>query len=167
MRSARTLTACLVVLLLVTLTVSSGRANSFHANDMVVKVKSTEGHNLNLSDEGKAGTFSFFAELFEDNNGLHLGLLKNDNGLHLGQLKDNATDFEFENNNGKHLGFSMASTRSGNKFGLFQGPQSPQTSAGGTIPNPEPAAVFLLGTGLAAVGAFARSRFRKAKRDTE
>ena len=166
MRTARTLTACLGVLLLVTLTVSSARANSFHANDMLVKVKSNEGHDFDLSDGGKATAFSFFAELFEDNNGLHLGLLKDDNGLHLGQLKDNGTDFEFENNNGKHVGFTMASTRAGNKFGLFQGPQSPQTSAG-TIPNPEPAAVFLLGTGLAAAGAFARKRFRKAKRDTE
>jgi len=129
---------------------------------MVVKLKNNEGHNLNLPDEGKAG-ISFFAELFENNNGLHLGLLKNDNGLHLGLLKNNAKDFEFENNNGKHLGFSMASTTPGNKFGLFQGPQSPQTSVGGTIPNPEPAAVFLLGTGLAAAGAFARKRFRKTR----
>jgi len=160
MLSARTLTACFGVLLLLTFAVSSARADSFHADDMVAKLKSHEGHTLNVSDGGKAGTFSFFAELFEDNNGLHLGLLKNDNGLHLGQLKNNANDLEFENNNGKHLGFSLTSTNPGNRFGLFRGGQ-PQTSAGGTIPNPEPAAVFLLGTGLAAVGAFARKRFRK------
>jgi hypothetical protein len=162
MRRARTLAACLGVLLLLTFAVSSARADSFHADDLVVKLKNNEGHNLNVSDEGKAGTFSFFAEHFEDNNGLHLGLLKNDNGLHLGLLKNNSSGVEFENNSGKRLGFSVASTNPGNKFGLFQGPQSPETSAGGTIPNPEPAAVFLLGTGLAAAGAFARRRFRKS-----
>lgn len=162
MRRARTLAACLGVLLLLTLTVSSTRADSFRADDMVVKLKNNQGHDLNFSDGGKAGTFSLFAEIFEGNNGLHLGLLKNDNGLHLGLLKNHGNDVEFENNNGKRLGFSVASTNPGNKFGLFQGPQSPQTSAGGTIPNPEPAAVFLLGTGLAAAGAFARRRFRKS-----
>jgi hypothetical protein len=65
----------------------------------------------------------------------------------------------FETNNGKHLGFSVASTHRGQKFGLFKSPQS--SGGGDTIPNPEPAAVFLLGTGLAAVGAYARRRFRK------
>ena len=162
MRRARTLAACFGVSLLLTFSVSSARADSFHADDMVVKLKNNEGHNLNVSDEGKSGTFSFFAELFEDNNGLHLGMLKNDNGLHLGLLKNNSNGVEFENNSGKRLGFSVASTNPGNRFGLFQGPQSPETSAGGTIPNPEPAAVLLLGTGLAAAGAFARRRFRKS-----
>lgn len=66
----------------------------------------------------------------------------------------------FENNNGKHLGFSVASANRGQKFGLFK----PPTSNEGATPNPEPAAVFLLGTGLAAVGAYARKRFRKSRR---
>lgn len=66
----------------------------------------------------------------------------------------------FENNNGKHLGFSVASAHRGPKFGLIRSPKS----GGDTTPNPEPAAVFLLGTGLAAVGAYARKRFRKSDR---
>jgi hypothetical protein len=67
---------------------------------------------------------------------------------------------QFEGNNGKHLGFSVASTNRGQKFGLFK---SPAVVGGSAVPNPEPAAVFLLGTGLAAVGAYARRRFRKSR----
>ncbi len=131
MRKARTWAACLGFLFLLTLTVSSARADSFHADDMIAKVKNLEGHHLSLPDQSRAE--------------MALGIPN-----------------VFENNNGKHLGFSVASTNRGNKFGLFKSPQGPQTSAGGAIPNPEPAAVFLLGTGLAAAGAFARKRFRKS-----
>jgi hypothetical protein len=161
MRRARAFTAFLGALLLLAFTVSSARADSFRADDMVGKLKSNQGNSFNLPDDGRAGTISLFAEIFEGNNGLHLGQLKNNNGLHLGLLKNNEKDFEVETNNGKHLGFSMTSTNPGNRFGLFQGAQSPQTSAG-TIPNPEPAAVFLFGTGLAAAAGLARKRFRKS-----
>lgn len=66
----------------------------------------------------------------------------------------------FENNNrGGHFGFSMAAVnRGGLKSGLVN---RPKPGGKDTTPNPEPAAVFLLGTGLAAVGAYARKRFRK------
>ena len=69
---------------------------------------------------------------------------------------------DFDGNNGRHLGFSVASVNRGNKFGLFKGPNGQPGAAAGAIPNPEPAAVLLLGTGLAAVGAYARRRFKKS-----
>ena len=144
--------ACLGVLFLLTLTASSARADSLRSDDMIVKLNNTEGHhNLLFREEVRAKMPDLFAEFFEGNNGLHLGLLKN-----------GGQGFEFETNSGKHLGFSIASTNGGNKFGLFKGPASP--GSGATIPNPEPTAVLLLGTGLVAAGAYARKRFRKSGR---
>jgi hypothetical protein len=58
----------------------------------------------------------------------------------------------FENNNGKHLGFSMAAFNKGPKLGIVR-PQSPSVTQ-----NPEPTAMVLLGTGLAAVAAYARKK---------
>jgi hypothetical protein len=62
----------------------------------------------------------------------------------------------FENNNGKHLGFSMAAFRQGPKLGIVR-PAPPAA----TSQNPEPTAMVLLGTGLAAVAAFARRKSRR------
>lgn len=64
----------------------------------------------------------------------------------------------FENNNGKHLGFSMTSVNRGPKLGIVR-PQSPADIS----ENPEPTAMVLLGTGLAAVGAFARKLNRRRR----
>ena len=64
----------------------------------------------------------------------------------------------FENNNGRHLGFSMTSVNRGPKLGIVRPPASVDVSQ-----NPEPTAMVLLGTGLAAVGAFARKINRKRR----
>ena len=64
----------------------------------------------------------------------------------------------FENNNGKHLGFSMTSVNRGPKLGIVRPPASVDVSQ-----NPEPTAMVLLGTGLAAAGAFARKVNRKRR----
>jgi hypothetical protein len=62
----------------------------------------------------------------------------------------------FEGNNGKHLGFSIAAFRQGPKLGIVR-PQTPAAAS----QNPEPTAMVLLGTGLAAVAAFARRKNRR------
>ena len=61
----------------------------------------------------------------------------------------------FENNNGKHLGFSIAAAHRGPRLGIVR-PQSP-----GVSQNPEPTAMVLLGTGLAAAAGLARKKNRK------
>ena len=63
----------------------------------------------------------------------------------------------FENNNGKHIGFSMTAVNRGPRLGIVK-PLSPSVSQ-----NPEPTAMVLLGTGLAAVAALARKRSRKRR----
>ena len=64
----------------------------------------------------------------------------------------------FENNNGRHLGFSMTSVNRGPRLGIVRPPAVTEVSQ-----NPEPTAMVLLGTGLAAVGAFARKLNRKRR----
>jgi PEP-CTERM motif len=61
----------------------------------------------------------------------------------------------FENNNGKHLGFSVAAVNRSPRLGIVK-PQAPSVTE-----NPEPTAMVLLGTGLAAVAGFARRKNRK------
>ena len=66
----------------------------------------------------------------------------------------------FENNNGKHLGFSMSAVLRGPRLGLVK--ESPLWAVS-VSQNPEPTAMVLLGTGLAAVAAFARRKSRKRR----
>jgi hypothetical protein len=64
----------------------------------------------------------------------------------------------FENNNGKHLGFSVIAHRTGPGLGSKKS-QPPTVSQ-----NPEPTAMVLLGTGLAAAAAIARKKNRRRSR---
>ena len=84
----------------------------------------------------------------------HLTVFDDIQGAEIGYLYAG----HFENNNGKHLGFSMTSVNRGPKLGIVRPPAAIEVSQ-----NPEPTAMVLLGTGLAAVGAFARKINRKRR----
>ena len=84
----------------------------------------------------------------------HLTVFDDIQGAEIGYLYAG----HFENNNGKHLGFSMTSVNRGPKLGIVRPPTSGDVSQ-----NPEPTAMVLLGTGLAAAGAFARKVNRRRK----
>lgn len=64
----------------------------------------------------------------------------------------------FENNNGKHLGFSIAAAHRGPRLGIVRPPAPTDVSQ-----NPEPTAMVLLGTGLAAIAGLARKKKNKKK----
>jgi len=84
----------------------------------------------------------------------HLTVFDDIQGAEIGYLYAG----HFENNNGKHFGFSMTSVNRGPKLGIVRPPAAIEVSQ-----NPEPTAMVLLGTGLAAVGAFARKINRRRR----
>jgi hypothetical protein len=134
MGKAKGLALCLGVCFVFTVAALPVRADSICADDMVVKLKHAEDH-LSLS--------------LPDVERAGTGVLT-------------FTEHFANNTRGGYVGFSIASAHRGShKFGLFKKEPKP---GGDATPNPEPAAVFLLGTGLAAVGAYARKRFRKTDR---
>ena len=70
----------------------------------------------------------------------------------------------FENNNGKHLGFSTAVVHQNVKGGQQDPDQmTAPLSTAKVTENPEPTAMVLLGTGLAAAAAFARKVNRRRR----
>lgn len=153
MNRSKLLTSLVSVVFVLTL-VSSVRADSVHQPLGLQKFNLGDIQALGLPDIDRANVSDFLAEHFANNNGNHFGFVNS--------LDAVGTAAGVAGNNGKHLGFSVSAFQGGVKFGLAN-PRRPNTTVN---QNPEPTAILLLGTGLAAVGAFAR-RARRRKRTEE
>ena len=156
MTRLRVLTGIISAVFCLTL-VSSARADSSHGNDMQLeKLIFAQQHNLiNIDIQSLLGANFVYTGHFENNNGRHLGFGKLTD-IDIQSAVDTSYLFaaNFENNNGKHRGFSVA-VHQGPRLGIVR-PSNPTVSE-----NPEPTAMVLLGTGLAASAALARKRNRK------
>ena len=156
-------TAALSVAFLLTLATSVS-ADPVRVPPGLEKFKLFEVGSLDFADFSKEDIRGLLSEHFSNNNGNHFGFI---NGLSrlVGETTNSGNHFGFaeanqNNNNGKRVGFSVASTNPGMKFGLSN-PRNPPDAA--VTQNPEPTAMLLLGTGLAAGAAFVRRRSRKRR----
>ena len=155
MTRSRILTGIVGAVFCLTL-VSSARADK-RVDMLLEKLIFAERHNLtDISIQNVLGNYEYVGH-FENNNGKHLGFSKLTN-IDIQRVADTSYLFaaNFENNNGKHRGFSVAVHR-GPTLGIVR-PSTPSVSE-----NPEPTAMVLLGTGLAAAAAFARKLNRRRR----
>jgi hypothetical protein len=160
MYTLRFLTVAVSMIFLLTV-VSSVRADSVHSPRGLQSfrvVQTLDLPNMSraefrdfLAEQLDASEFGFLAERFEGNNGLHLGWFK--------AAENNEKHTGLNANNGKHIGFSVAAFNPGMRFGLV----NPRHASPSVSQNPEPTGMLLLGTGLAAVAAFARRRARRRR----
>lgn len=156
MTMPRVLTGIITAVFCLTL-VSSARADRAHGNLTLEKLIFADRHNLiGIDVQSVLNTTYEYVGHFENNNGKHLGFGKLTN-IDIQSVAHTSYLFaaNFENNNGKHRGFSVAAVHHGPRLGIVR-PFNPSVSE-----NPEPTAMVLLGTGLAAAAAFARKRNRK------
>lgn len=138
--------------------VSSARADRVHGDLRLEKLIFAQRHNLTDFDIQSVVDAGYqYVGHFENNNGKHLGFSKLTD-IDIQSVVNTSYLFaaSFENNNGKHRGFSVA-VHQGPRLGIVR-PSTPALSQ-----NPEPTAMVLLGTGLAAAAAFARKRNRKRR----
>jgi len=157
MTRSRVLTGIISAVFCLTL-VSTARADRAHGNLALEKLIFAERHNLTDFDIQSVLDPDYeYVGHFEGNNGKHLGFGKLTN-IDIQRVADTAYLFaaNFENNNGKHVGFSTA-IHQGPRLGIVR-PSTPAVSE-----NPEPTAMVLLGTGLAAAAALARKVNRKRR----
>ena len=148
MTRSRVLTGIISAMFCLTL-VSSARADRAHGNLALEKLIFAERHNLTDIDLQSILTTDYeYVGHFENNNGKHRGFSKLTD-IDVQRVADTGYLFagQFENNNGKHRGFSVA-VHQGPRLGIVR-PSIPTVSQ-----NPEPTAMVLLGTGLAAAAAF-------------
>lgn len=157
MTRSRVLTGIISAVCFLTL-VSSARADRAHGNLALEKLIFAERHNL-TDVQSVLNTDYEYVGHFENNNGKHLGFRKLTN-IDVQRAADTSYLFaaKFENNNGKHRGFSVAAVHHGPRLGIVRHINNPSVSQ-----NPEPTAMVLLGSGLAAAAAFARKLNRKRR----
>jgi PEP-CTERM motif len=153
MTRSRVLTGIISAVFFLTL-VSTARADRSHGNLALEKLIFAERHNLTDIVIQSVLNYEYVGH-FENNDGKHLGFGKLTK-IDIQSVANTSYLFaaHFENNNGKHRGFSVA-VHQGPRLGIVR-PSNPSVSE-----NPEPTAMVLLGTGLAAAAAFARKLKRK------
>ena len=158
MTRSRVLTGIISAVFCLTL-VSSARADRAHGNLALEKLIFAERHNLaDIDIQSILATGYEYVGHFENNNGKHRGFSKLTNidvQRVLATSYLSAAPFE---DSGKHRGFSVAAVHQGPRLGIVR-PFTPSSDA--PSQNPEPTAMVLLGTGLAAAAAFARKFNRK------
>ena len=161
MTRSRVLTGIISAVFCLTL-VSSARADRSHDRDLQLeKLIFAQRHLFDIDVQSVLDTNYQYVGHFENNNGHHRGFAKL-TSIDIQSVL--ATSYlsaaPFENNNGKHRGFSVAAVHQGPRLGIVR----PFASAGAApTQNPEPTAMVLLGTGLAAAAAFARKFNRKRR----
>ncbi|HEX7332416.1 MAG TPA: PEP-CTERM sorting domain-containing protein [Pyrinomonadaceae bacterium] len=159
MTRSRVLTGIISAVFFLTL-VSSARADRAHGNLTLEKLIFAERHNLTDIDlQTVLNTDYEYVGHFENNNGKHLGFRNKLTDIDVQRVADTSYLFaaKFENNNnGKHRGFSVAAVHNGPRLGIVR-----QIGNASVSQNPEPTAMVLLGSGLAAAAAFARKLKRR------
>ena len=152
-KSSKTFSLALSVAFLITLA-SSVSADPVRQPPGQQKLNPLLVQTVEFPDFSSVDIRALLSDHFAGNNGKHLGFI---NKL----VMNEGEDLEIvKTDHGKHLGFSVASFHGGLRVGVTK----PRRPIGADVSqNPEPTAILLMGTGLAAGAAFVRRKTRKRR----